>query len=156
MGKSTFLKEEIIRLRKEGKKFREIKDILNCSFSTISYHTNKKEYDRALTFMKIKRKNGETYKNRRSVKARNREYINDYLKSHPCVDCGISDRRVLEFDHVRGIKFGNVSKSIGECWNLQRLSDEIEKCEVRCCNCHRIKTRERIDYNKNNKNQLIN
>ena len=33
-----------------------------------------------------------------------RKYILDYLSTHPCVDCGESDIRVLEFDHVRGRK----------------------------------------------------
>jgi len=148
MGKKPSLKNEIIRLRTEGKKFREIKEILNCSFSTISFHTNEKEYKRTLAALKITRENGKAYKYRESKQEKNRQYIDDYLKTHPCVDCGISDRRVLEFDHVKDIKLGNVSKAIGQCWSHERLVQEIEKCEVRCCNCHRIKTRERNDHKK--------
>lgn len=37
------LKDEIIRLRKEGKTYKEIKKILKCSFSTISYHCRRTE-----------------------------------------------------------------------------------------------------------------
>jgi hypothetical protein len=33
-----------------------------------------------------------------------REYIWQFLLSHPCVDCGENDPTVLEFDHVRGRK----------------------------------------------------
>jgi len=32
------MKEEILKLRNEGKTYKEIKKILNCSLSTISYH----------------------------------------------------------------------------------------------------------------------
>ncbi len=37
-------------------------------------------------------------RNLRTAK-RVREWLLDYLAQHPCVDCGISDVRVLEFDH---------------------------------------------------------
>lgn len=44
------MKEKILTLRKEGKSYREIKKILNCSSSTISYHCGKdqkiKSYER--------------------------------------------------------------------------------------------------------------
>lgn len=38
MGSNIKLKEKIISLRNEGKSFREIGKILNCSKATISYH----------------------------------------------------------------------------------------------------------------------
>ncbi len=73
----------------------------------------------------------------------NRERLFAYLSSHPCVDCGKTDIRVLEFDHVRGKKSGNISRMVGEGFSWQMIDAEIAKCEVRCANCHRIKTYER-------------
>lgn len=35
------MKEQILKLREEGKSYKEIKKILNCSLSTISYHCGK-------------------------------------------------------------------------------------------------------------------
>lgn len=67
------------------------------------------------------------------------EFIIQYLQEHPCVDCGEDDVVVLEFDHVRGDKLGNVG-SMRAGHSLRKIKAEIEKCEVRCCNCHRRRT----------------
>ncbi len=66
-----------------------------------------------------------------------------YLSTHPCVDCGERDIVVLEFDHVRGTKLGNVSAYANGGRSWPRVEAEIHKCEVRCANCHRRKTTER-------------
>jgi hypothetical protein len=60
-----------------------------------------------------------------------------------CRDCGNKDYRVLDFDHVRGKKEGNVGRMIKEGASFFKIREEVRKCEVRCANCHRIKTRER-------------
>ena len=72
--------------------------------------------------------------------AANRERILEYLLAHPCVDCGQADSRVLDFDHVRGVKIDDVSQMVlrGLSWVV--IAAEIEKCEVRCANCHRLIT----------------
>jgi hypothetical protein len=69
----------------------------------------------------------------------NQRRLLDYLLCHSCVDCGCTDVRVLEFDHVRGKKSNDISKmmSIGCSWST--IEAEIAKCEVRCANCHRIR-----------------
>lgn len=72
-----------------------------------------------------------------------REIIRNYLLEHPCVDCGESDPIVLEFDHLRDKEF---SISEGTSFSETRILIEIEKCEVRCANCHRRKTAERLSH----------
>jgi len=66
--------------------------------------------------------------------------IFEFLETHPCVDCGETDPVVLEFDHVRGRKTSAVCSMLrlGKAW--QRIVEEINKCEIRCANCHRRKT----------------
>ena len=71
-----------------------------------------------------------------------------YLREHPCVDCGINDPRVLEFDHVRGEKKYNVSEMQNQRHTVKALFEEIGKCEVRCANCHRIKTHNQFQWHK--------
>lgn len=67
-----------------------------------------------------------------------REYLLDYLLTHPCIDCGESDIVVLEFDH-RGDKRENIA-SLQRTGNLETIKSEVAKCDVRCANCHRRKT----------------
>ena len=63
-----------------------------------------------------------------------------YLSEHPCVDCGEADVVVLEFDHVKGIKKGNISAMMQQGFSWEAVLEEINKCEVRCANCHRRAT----------------
>ena len=143
-------KNQIILLRKKGKKYREICDILGCSMSIIAYYTTPNERDKSLIRNKRARENGYVYGTRKKAKKRNRKFVESYLLSHPCIDCGNSDIRVLEFDHVRGEKLGNISHAVQRAWSIEKLKAEIDKCEVRCCNCHRIITiNRRKTKNKN-------
>jgi len=66
-------------------------------------------------------------------------WLHDYLKEHPCVDCGETNPIILEFDHVRDKKF-NISDAVRKTVLLDQIKVEVDKCEVRCANCHRAKT----------------
>lgn len=74
---------------------------------------------------------------------RNHQKMYSYLTTHPCVDCGEKDIRLLEFDHVRGIKVDNISRLLTQGYSWSNIETEIAKCDVRCANCHRIKTFQR-------------
>ena len=69
-------------------------------------------------------------------------FIQEYLKKNPCLDCGESDITVLEFDHNRDkfTKFKAVSSLIKSRYPIEIIKREINKCEIRCANCHRRKT----------------
>lgn len=94
------------------------------------------------------RKNYEGSKSRRdsikrsvvACKERNYRAVLDYLLVNPCVDCGEGDPVVLDFDHVSGDKVGDVSAMACCGLSLDRILEEMEKCVVRCSNCHRRKT----------------
>ena len=81
-------------------------------------------------------------------KTANKSKIAQYLETHPCVDCGESDPVVLHFDHVRGEKIENVSNMARKnIWS--KVEKEIEKCEIRCANCHMRKTAKQFKWNSN-------
>lgn len=68
-----------------------------------------------------------------------REWL-DSLKGGPCLDCGGAfPPKVLEFDH-RGDKLFNISDAASMGWSRNRILQEIEKCDLVCANCHRIRT----------------
>lgn len=71
---------------------------------------------------------------------RNRKKVREYLESHPCVDCGETDPVVLQFDHVRGEKTKKVSQLLCEKYSWDVIQQEIDKCDIRCANCHTRKT----------------
>ena len=82
----------------------------------------------------------DAYRERNKVlRVRNQIAVHDYLKEHPCVDCGLDNTVVLTFDHVRGIKRATVSDMVKQSLSLATIFDEIAKCEIRCFNCHMIK-----------------
>jgi len=72
--------------------------------------------------------------------------VDEYLGSHPYVDCGESDIRLLEFDHLDGTtKVMDLSAMVGRR-NTRKLIEEIAKCDVRCVNCHRRRTAAQFDW----------
>ena len=102
-----------------------------CKICQRQYNNHKYHTD-PVRKLAIRTQNSENIK-------RNKEYVYSYLLSHPCVDCGESDPVVLEFDHI-GDKSKDVSLMIGRAVSIKTLRAEIDKCEVRCANCHRRKT----------------
>ncbi len=91
-------------------------------------------------------KNGDRarkFANRERSRDRARDLIWNYLEEHPCVDCGNSDPRVLEFDH-RDPSEKDFSVLEMVFLSPARIRREISKCDVRCANCHRIRTAEQF------------
>jgi hypothetical protein len=73
-----------------------------------------------------------------------RQDYSDAIKlDRGCADCGIRSPHpeIYDFDHV-GEKSASVSTLMTKgTW--EQFVAEIEKCEVVCANCHRIRTRRR-------------
>ena len=69
-----------------------------------------------------------------------------YFAEHPCVDCGERDIRCLEFDHRdRATKSANIAGLLRLVVSWDIICLEIEKCDVRCANCHRRRTAAQVN-----------
>ena len=57
-----------------------------------------------------------------------------------CVDCGYREHpQALQFDHVDpSLKQHEIGRMTGMKWS--RIEAEIAKCQVRCANCHAVRT----------------
>tara|TARA_R100000781_G_C4029890_1_gene110234 strand:- start:3 stop:416 length:414 start_codon:yes stop_codon:yes gene_type:complete len=103
---------------------------------------------------------------RKYIRDKRYRRINKYKLSKGCKDCGYAEHpKALCFDHVvreDKTELLDASKSGANMSTLvcritttdkvknrqyiRELFDEIRKCEVRCQNCHSIKTWEERDY----------
>jgi 5-methylcytosine-specific restriction endonuclease McrA len=68
--------------------------------------------------------------------------IENLKNSNGCIDCGLKNHLLLEFDHIDpNEKHGTISAMASDYTiSLNDIKNEIAKCEIRCCNCHRMKT----------------
>lgn len=75
--------------------------------------------------------------------------IVDELKRAPCIDCGHTFPSVcMDFDHVRGVKKASITQIVAAHWSVDVLMTELEKCELVCANCHRIRTHKNRELHK--------
>lgn len=81
-----------------------------------------------------------------ALRQKNKEYMLDHLRCHPCADCGEDDIEVLQFDHVSLRRGGKTVTQMMS--SRKKLIEEIAKCEVRCANCHVRRTRRQFGWER--------
>lgn len=102
---------------------------LECNKSSLKRHYNE---------------NKSVYHERnKKVRTRNKEFIWNLLKDKTCMDCGLNNPLLLEFDHLDDKSY-NIANMINS-HSIQSISDEVLKCEIVCANCHRLRTYERMN-----------
>ncbi len=98
-------------------------------------------------------RNRETYllrarQAKRRYRGRNRSGVADYLAGRNCVDCGVADIVVLEFDHRDGADKEDDVAGLMAAGRWSKVEAEIAKCDVRCANCHRRRTAAQFGWTK--------
>lgn len=82
---------------------------------------------------------------RRGLKQRQkvREQYRELKESKPCTDCRLYfPYYVMQFDHINLDKNDTVS-NIMRSGAVQKMLDEMAKCEIVCSNCHAERTHQR-------------
>jgi len=69
-----------------------------------------------------------------------RRLLSDYLRTHPCVDCGETDPVLLDFDHRDPRTKTATVAALVKRGDARALVAEMAKCDVRCANDHRRRT----------------
>lgn len=77
------------------------------------------------------------------VKQENSGWVKKYKENSPCADCNVKYAYyVMDFDHIDPAKkkfmIGRAVSTGGK--SLKIIRKEIEKCDLVCANCHRIRT----------------
>ncbi len=80
-------------------------------------------------------------------RTRLREYIWSFLVGKTCADCPEDDPIVLQFDHEEAEnKILAVAEMTNQGWSQVRIKEEIEKCVIRCANCHARRTAKQFGW----------
>jgi hypothetical protein len=79
--------------------------------------------------------------------SRNATIVLEHLRGAKCVDCGVSDPLVLQFDHRPGqSKLKDIGWFVSSGSRASLLLDELARCDVRCANCHRRRTAQQLGW----------
>ncbi len=96
-------------------------------------------------------KGSTVYRTRRF--AQNMAALDRLKESLPCLDCGTFFKACqMDFDHVSGVKVSNVSQMVGR--PSVEIEVELDKCQLVCANCHRVRTQTGVRPGKSHQEAL--
>lgn len=97
--------------------------VCNKEYQRSHYNSNKKSY---IDKSKVTRDS-------------NREWLFNFKLDKPCKDCGgVFHPCAMDFDHIEDNKHFDVSDMMEKA--RSKIIAEINKCELVCSNCHRVRT----------------
>lgn len=108
---------------------------------------DKKTYDKAYYEANKAAYSARSLKSKKKAVARNQSFVNQ-IKSVPCMDCGGRfPPCAMDFDHRDpDVKTFTIGNAVAMGWRIERILEEVLKCDIVCANCHRIRTFDCGDY----------
>jgi DNA-binding CsgD family transcriptional regulator len=121
-------KDKIIELHKSGvKTYKEIAEAVGCSKATVTYYLGEGQSEKRANRQK-------------QTRHKIREFLKEYKQSRGCSDCGeFYPYWMLEFDHLKNKQF-QLSSYKEHTQDIEKVREEISKCDVVCSNCHKDRT----------------
>jgi predicted transcriptional regulator len=119
-------KEDILRLRAEGKSYAEISQELGCSKGTVAYY--------------LKEDNKETTVAEASPDFYNKviSYIDNFKEKRPCISCG-SYFHKSQLDNHSGEAVEKIAKSVIDKETFEDAKRYISQLKFICANCDRLR-----------------
>ena len=85
---------------------------------------------------------------------RRREILDKYKLRMGCVDCGYNENPyALQWDHRDPADKIDTPHRMAS-YSIKKIFEEARKCDIRCANCHSIKTVTEKDYMERKNNGL--
>lgn len=110
----------------------------NESLDTILFHIDSRSADGYYGQCKICREELTGKASRQRAMSKKRDLVRQ-AKDKPCMDCGKNfPTECMDFDH-RSDKLFNIGNSLAR-HGYQTIRDEINKCDIVCACCHRIRS----------------
>ena len=126
-------KEDILRLRAEGKSYSEISEALGCSKGTISYYLK----EEAAPTMDIQSEPVKVTPNTVfQDKAIN--YVENIKETRACIDCG-SRLHKSQMDPLDGTNVDKIIASVFDKETLEESKRHIHQLKFICANCGRLR-----------------
>lgn len=124
-------------LRKDGsQKYQTICKDCNSEYLKVHYVENKQYY--------LNKADKSNKVNKRTVLL----YLKEYAKDG-CIICGEKEFACIQFDHREpSQKLHNISSMIKKGYALDKVKEELKKCDVLCSNCHAKRTAKQFSWYK--------
>jgi predicted transcriptional regulator len=120
-------KEDILRLRAEGKSYAEISQELGCSKGTVAYYL--KEDNKEIT---VAQETSPDFYNKVIA------YVDNFKEKRPCISCGGYFHK-SQLDNNTDEVVEDIAKSVVDKETFEDVKRQISQLKFICANCNRIR-----------------
>lgn len=122
-------KEDILKLRAEGKTYSQISELLGCSKGTVAYYLKEDNKEEVIKVQTVDRTD---FKNKVIT------YINNFKEKRPCISCG-QYLHQSQLDPFSNDSVDAIVKSVIDKDTFEESKRKISQLKFICANCDRLR-----------------